>query len=42
LFTLSGVDIVVSDFEKRVLDDNGVFEAKSCLTEQLNFLNNIE
>jgi len=38
---LTPIQIQVNDFEARVIADGGVFEAKSCLVDQLKQLNNI-
>tara|TARA_R100001460_G_scaffold58777_1_gene98588 strand:+ start:48 stop:215 length:168 start_codon:yes stop_codon:yes gene_type:complete len=39
---LTPTQIQVNDFEARVVADGGVFEAKTCLVNQLKTLNNIE
>ena len=39
---LTPIQIQVNVFEARVVADGGVFEAKSCLVNQLKTLNNIE
>ena len=38
---LTPIQIQVNVFEARVVADSGVFEAKSCLVDQLKTLNNI-
>jgi len=38
---LTPIQIQVNVFEARVIADGGVFEAKSCLVNQLKILNNI-
>jgi len=40
-FVTSTDNIIVKDFQARVVADGGTFEAKQCLVNQLNFLNNI-
>jgi hypothetical protein len=40
-FITSIDNIIVKDFQARVIADGGTFEAKQCLVNQLNFLNNI-
>jgi hypothetical protein len=40
-FVTSTDNIIVKDFQARVIADGGTFEAKQCLVNQLNFLNNI-
>ena len=38
---LTPTQIQVNNFEARVIADGGVFEAKTCLVDQLKILNNI-
>ena len=38
---LTPIQVQVNDFEARVVADGGVFEAKTCLVNQLTILNNI-
>ena len=39
---LTPSQVLVNDFEIRVVNDGGVFEAKACLVAQLTILSNIE
>ena len=39
---LTPSQVLVNDFEIRVIADGGVFEAKACLVTQLTTLSNIE
>ena len=36
------IDLIVINFEQRVLADGGIFEAEQCLVDTLTALNNIE
>ena len=39
---LTPSQVLVNDFEIRVVADGGVFESKACLVAQLTILSNIE
>jgi len=39
---LTPEEVLVNDFEIRVVNDGGVFKAKACLVAQLTILSNIE